>query len=479
MNKSTRKRGKSVVRGYAEAAHLYLEAGWDSPLPLPPRKKAAPPSGYTGHAGKTPTRAQIEQWCKEKPNGNLALRLPRGVVAIDVDNYSGKNGSKTLADFEAAAGCEFPPTVCATGREGSWKLLYRVPKGEKFRGELGPGVEILQYGHRYVMAWPSVHPDTGEVVQWYDATGEVMDRVPRPDEAAELPAALVAALVTVAHSDATEITPATRAEAEALWAGMVTGEMSQRVKAVLDGAIAELANGRHPAIRDASFALAYEGALGEPGVLDAFAVLKATFLEAVAADRGERAARAEFDRQKLGALRKVAGDRAGIEERRLIRAAFEEGGAWHPDSCPYVQRASRPRRRFAPVSAAELAEPVPPMRWLIHGVWPEHSFGPVGGEKKTLKTYNLLAVAVLWRVGSRCSGSSPWNSQGQCCITSVKGARVRFGVACRRWRSRTGSTVQRWASYRCTRCSTLARWTLMSSWSSSAPTSMRSNPHWW
>lgn len=54
------------------------------------------------------------------------------------------------------------------------------------------------------------------------------------------------------------------------------------------------------------------------------------------------------------------------------------------------------RERFKTVTAAELAAPVPPMRWLVKGVWPEASYGVLAGEKKTLKTYTglMLALAV-------------------------------------------------------------------------------------
>lgn len=52
------------------------------------------------------------------------------------------------------------------------------------------------------------------------------------------------------------------------------------------------------------------------------------------------------------------------------------------------------RPRFSMVMANELAEPVPPMEWLVEGVWAKDSFGPIGGEKKTLKSYNMLAMGV-------------------------------------------------------------------------------------
>lgn len=52
--------------------------------------------------------------------------------------------------------------------------------------------------------------------------------------------------------------------------------------------------------------------------------------------------------------------------------------------------------RYRLIGPAELAEPVEPLQWLIQGVWPLGSFGPLGGAKKTLKTYiaSVLAIAV-------------------------------------------------------------------------------------
>lgn len=52
------------------------------------------------------------------------------------------------------------------------------------------------------------------------------------------------------------------------------------------------------------------------------------------------------------------------------------------------------REPFRTISAAELAGPVPAMRWLVRGVWPEGSYGVLAGEKKTLKTYTSLSLAL-------------------------------------------------------------------------------------
>lgn len=70
----------------------------------------------------------------------------------------------------------------------------------------------------------------------------------------------------------------------------------------------------------------------------------------------------------------------------LAAAARELAGEGYGEAAPVA--------RFALVSAAELAQPVPPMRWLVRGVWPENSHGPLAGAKKSLKSWNALALAV-------------------------------------------------------------------------------------
>ena len=64
---------------YGSAARAYLEAGY-SPLPLPPRKKASPPEGYTGRNGRRVDPADVDRWIAENRSGNIGLRLPAGVV---------------------------------------------------------------------------------------------------------------------------------------------------------------------------------------------------------------------------------------------------------------------------------------------------------------------------------------------------------------------------------------------------------------
>lgn len=55
---------------------------------------------------------------------------------------------------------------------------------------------------------------------------------------------------------------------------------------------------------------------------------------------------------------------------------------------------SRTRSRFRAVSAAELAQPVPALQWLVQGAVADNTYGPIAGEKKTLKTQTNLSLAL-------------------------------------------------------------------------------------
>ncbi|MEU3201176.1 bifunctional DNA primase/polymerase [Streptomyces sp. NPDC006996] len=194
--------GTQVVPGggtdpFRSAWQQYREAGWLGTLKLPTRAKASPPTGYTGADGAWPTDDECASW-----SGNIGLRVTANVVGIDVDHgypdKSGriKQGASQLAELEAKLG-ELPPTWTSTRRgEGPSRIrFYRVPEGRKWPTKPAADIEVIQYGHRYAVAWPSVvHEDdktnTGPLLtyRWYDPEGNVSDRVPTVDELPELPA---------------------------------------------------------------------------------------------------------------------------------------------------------------------------------------------------------------------------------------------------------------------------------------------------
>jgi len=178
------------VSVYATAAVYYLKRGY-SPLPLPPKQKTRPPEGFTGHDGAIPTSEQVEWWTLDRPDWNIALRLPADVVGVDVDDYDKagevKRGLQELAALEEELGA-LPPTVMATSRvNGSGIRLYRIPTGTLLVNGCGDSIEFIQRHHRYVVAPPSIHPE-GREYRWLEqASGEVLDTVPAVEDLPALP----------------------------------------------------------------------------------------------------------------------------------------------------------------------------------------------------------------------------------------------------------------------------------------------------
>ena len=173
---------------YSSAASLYWQAGWRGIVPLPHRRKANPPNGFTGETGRDPSWPDIMAWSEGSEGaGNIALRLPPNVVGLDVDDYGDKHGGATLTRSEAEWGA-LPATWRTTSRDDgvSGIRLYRVPEGMAWPGELGKGTEIIQHRHRYAVVWPSIHPE-GKTYRWINADGIVTTTLPDVDDLPLLP----------------------------------------------------------------------------------------------------------------------------------------------------------------------------------------------------------------------------------------------------------------------------------------------------
>ena len=182
----------------------YFAAGYP-PIYQPYDRKWPPPDGTTGYGGTDLTLDQIREHTKLS---NIAIRLPDGVVGIDVDEH-GKlhpvtrepiSGTASLAELVAEAG-ELPATFVTQGNptKGAGIRLFRVPKGRKFRNP-APGIDVIQPFHRYVMVAPSLHPHPldefcplphGHRYVLLDPDGQPVEMLPHPDSLPALPPAWV------------------------------------------------------------------------------------------------------------------------------------------------------------------------------------------------------------------------------------------------------------------------------------------------
>lgn len=179
---------------YAKAARVYFDRGWRGALPMPltSQAKRFPPSGYTGRNGIFPPSSQVDRWVKSRGDYNVSIRLPDGVVGIDVDAYEGKQGGQTLASLIEELGPWTGPNerlVRSTARPDGVSGIYLFkavpPDGQGWRGELGPGIELVHFGLRYVTAAPSIHPRTGDRYRWLDQDDNTI-KLPAPGHLPEL-----------------------------------------------------------------------------------------------------------------------------------------------------------------------------------------------------------------------------------------------------------------------------------------------------
>ena len=271
-------------RPYAHAADIYWRAGWRGPLPLPARAKKHPPKGYTGEGGRYPSYADIHAWAEAKEGaGNIALRMPPGVLGIDVDNYGGKPGGETITLAQAAHGA-LPPSWRTTSRDDgvSGISFYRIPEGLAWPGEIGPAVELIRVDHRYAVVWPSLHPE-GRTYRWISPDGLVSTAVPDPDQLPALPKAWVDAYT--GGMLATETPRVEVAHADAIgWVASrdhATDVMCDRMERALEQHRADLPGSAHNATRDAVLRVARLADEGHYGGVTALMGVRGVFLAEV------------------------------------------------------------------------------------------------------------------------------------------------------------------------------------------------------
>jgi len=294
----------TTTNPYAAAYDTYWQAGWRGVLPLPHRAKKWPPTGYTGRGYAEPSYADCTTWADLGPR-NIALHLPRGVIGVDVDDYAGKGGGATLHKLVAEHG-PLPATWLSTSRgDGiSGIRLFRIPDDVELISAM-PGIEIVQAHHRYVVCWPSIHPETNAVYQWVDeATG--VGGIPVLADLPQLPAAWLAALVSTA--DVTEKADIDGDDITRFLALLPSGDPCQHIIAAAGYAMS--GKDRHDAYNGAMLGVLDNGRSGCPGAVLTLQRLKASFVAEVTAAgtsgrRTEAEAMLEWSRGMEGAIAKM------------------------------------------------------------------------------------------------------------------------------------------------------------------------------
>jgi hypothetical protein len=332
---------------YAQAAGLYWAAGWRGVLPLPARAKKPVPAGYTGATGADPSYPDVHAWTEGSEGaGNLALRMPHHVIGIDVDDYNGKGGGKTLTDLETAHGV-LPGTWRSTSRNDgvSGIRLFNVPEGLAWPGVLGAGIEVIQHRHRYTVAWPSTHPDTGGTYRWINPDGnDTLGVVPGVDDLPDLPHTWIAA-ITGGELQA----DIARAQLSDTAAGAWLNDRSHdgtpcpAVTRALARYVADLTTGaraRHDTAMLATARLVHLAGEGHQGTTTALAAFKAAWQSVLDHDTTRAADPGEWNRLLGGAV-------------RIAAAAHPQREDGDPCQNPFhglIERSSTPWQPPAPAS---------------------------------------------------------------------------------------------------------------------------------
>lgn len=155
-------------------------------FPLAGKVPAIP--GGRGCLDATTDLEQIGRWWATRPAANIGLRVPVGQVVLDTDPRHGGEEALTLLLLEHGL---LPPTRTAESGRGDdgRHFHFQAPDAPLSSKRLPQGIDLKTRGG-YVVAPPSLHPDSGLPYRWFDRR-----------EAAQMPhwlAALVTRQVVVA-----------------------------------------------------------------------------------------------------------------------------------------------------------------------------------------------------------------------------------------------------------------------------------------
>lgn len=122
-----------------------------------------------GHKDATTDEQIISEWFLRWPNANIGIATGSisGIFVVDVDpRNGGKESLKKLKPLLAKADGKFGTPVGLTGG-GGYHIYYSCDGPFKSRVlEEYPGIDFIA-DKKYVVAPPSIHPDSGNSYQWH------------------------------------------------------------------------------------------------------------------------------------------------------------------------------------------------------------------------------------------------------------------------------------------------------------------------
>lgn len=375
------------MRPYAQYAERYLAAGY---FPIPAQGKRVIKNSHHGRDKPLVTMAEVRKWSRLHPDANIAARLPRDVIGIDVDAYGDKPGEESLARLEEQLG-PLPATIMSTSRDDwvSGIRLFRVPQqywSVIWPGKAGEGIDIIWHGNRYMIVWPSIHPSTGLSYRWYDQnddrTLDELSIVPdlSDDWLPDFPKDWCDYFARVDQQEGASDVAST-----ADWIkSHAAGEMCDYMATTVDKAADEITANAHDSAKSAVYNILRSSVRGHTGGSKALAKVRTMFLEEVAHRDAERrrGAESEWRRSVDGAVRKAQ------------RLGEEQGFETH-DPCTEDLSDIRPNRISRALLWADDVEETQ-VRWLQKPLLPFGSLVIIDGDPgqgKSTITNHMVAQA--------------------------------------------------------------------------------------
>ena len=365
------------------AALTYAARGW-AIFPLGMRSKK--PITDKGVLDATTDEAQIRAWWKQYPSANIGIATgASGLAVLDVDKKKAdheRDGMESLLEWVATHGADIPATVTAYTPTGGVHLLFRYDGNE-----LGPAQDVfgkgsnvdLRAANSYIVAPPSIHPDTGTAYKW-DKNAH-----PARVELANLPDALLRNLTT-AKPTGNGIDRSSEAP-EIIEDGQDAYGARQAAVLARKGFGKEEARAALEAMIETRFAGGWTG-------LDARRPWKA----------------GDVERWLKGAYEKFydpdAGDSQTEEQEAIAGLGFTEPGTF-TGSVNKAETGNKPKQKLDGITADELqTQEYKPLRWVISDLLPEGA-SILGGKPKVGKSWLTLGLASAVAGGEYALGELP------------------------------------------------------------------------
>jgi len=411
------------------AATGYRRNKWNDTLPLPHDQKYPPPTGHTGYDGQPVDNTHLAAWAANHHYGNLALRLPPGIIGIDVDAYGDKPGAASLTACEKKWGT-LPDTWRTTSRwpdDGTSGIrLYQAPPGLEWVNP-APGIDTIHHGWRYAVAWPSVH-ETGRIYCWInERTYEVhADTIPiTPADLPHLPDAWVNALTTGTHA------PRPKGDPGDIPDEWRTPDPCDRIAAITADTHHAIANphtidgSRHDHLLAALLHIIGLAARGHGGIDQATSALHAQWMLHIGPARGNGPAAAEYQRMITGAVALIRGDQPQPEycagehcTQGTLRPIPE---SLHQAITEWSEQRTQPgidphdgetlpqliRRRFPILDWHALWDDTTEEEWIVEPILPARRLIALYSPPKVGKSLLMLELAAAIAEGNQVLGVTP------------------------------------------------------------------------